>query len=444
MRVRSTVLGAIAGLVLLGATLAGCGPESTTGAGEPTPAMREVGYFPQWVVYTQNFFVKNLVTSGAAARLTNVDYAFAKVAKEGNAIVCQSGDPVADYTKVFTADQTVDGVPDAAGAKLNGNFAELRKLKARYPKLKVILSIGGWDWSDIFSDAALTAGSRQAFVSSCVDRFIRGNLPVSAGSGGPGSAAGIFDGVDIDWEWPGSEGNPGNTIRNADKANYAALVKEFRRQLDAYGQQTGKHYELSAFIPAEPTKITAGFDTSAVFASLDYGNVQGYDFHGGWEATTNQQSALRIPDGAPTDNPDFSLDGAIQAWLDAGVAPAKLVLGVPSYGEGWSGVKGGGDGLFQQASRPAAGSVEQGSEYFRNLESLPNKGFKLYRDTDADFAWLFDGSTFWTIDDPTVIAAKMAYVRKNKLGGAMMWDLSGDDAKATLQTAIDTGLHATS
>ena len=290
--------------------------------GSHRPAMRQVGYFVQWGIYGRSFFVKNLDTSGEASKLTDLDYAFANVAPEGTDVTCQSGDAWADYQRPVPAEESVDGVADQRGEPLNGNFGQLLKLKAKYPDLKVLLSLGGWSWSKYFSDAALTPQSRAAFVSSCVDRFIKGNLP-SLGpgdAGGPGSAAGVFDGIDVDWEWPGASGNVGNIVRPEDKANLTLLLKEFRRQLDAYGTQTNKHYELSAFLPADPAKIAAGFDGRKIFSSLDYGNVQGYDFHGTWESATNQQSAIRLPSGAPA-GPDFSIDSSVQGVARGGRAP---------------------------------------------------------------------------------------------------------------------------
>ena len=194
--------------------------------------LRQVGYFIQWGIYGRAFFVKNLDTSGAAARLTHINYAFGNVAPEGGARDLPVRRRVGRLPAARSAaEESVDGVGDLWGEPLNGNFGQLLKLKAKHPKLKVMLSLGGWTWSKYFSDAALTAQSREAFVTSCVDRFIKGNLP-SLGpgeSGGPGSAAGVFDGIDLDWEWPGSEGNAGNIIRPEDKANFTLLVKEFRR-----------------------------------------------------------------------------------------------------------------------------------------------------------------------------------------------------------------------
>ena len=175
----------------------------------------------------------------------------------------------------------------------------------------MLISLGGWTWSTYFSNAAATPASRAAFVESCIDLYIKGNLVNHDGSaGGPGSAAGVFDGIDLDWEWPGSAGEPGNVIRPEDKQNFTALLAEFRRQLDAYGRTTRKHYELTAFLPANPANMDAGYEGRKIFRYLDFATVQGYDFHGTWEMRANQQSALRVPAGAP-DNPDFSVEVAI-------------------------------------------------------------------------------------------------------------------------------------
>jgi chitinase len=311
--------------------------------------------------------------------------------------------------------------------------------------LKVLLSIGGWTWSKYFSDAALTDRSRRAFVASCIDLFIKGNLPQLDGdpSGGPGAAAGVFDGFDLDWEWPNWPGNTGNVMRPDDRTNFTKLAAEFRRQLDSYGRRSHQHYQLSAFLPANTGAIDAGFEARKIFKYLDFGTLQGYDFHGAWESTTNHQSALRVPAGEPV-TPDFSVVSTVDAWLDRGAPRGQLVVGMPYYGHGWTGVPNVNHGLFQTSTGPAAGSVEAGTDDYRVLAGLPSAGFTVYRDRSADFAWLFDGTTFWTFDDPAVIAAKTAYIRHAHLGGAMVWSLDGDDPSGTLTQALYSGLRGRS
>ncbi|HEU4422208.1 MAG TPA: glycoside hydrolase family 18 protein [Pilimelia sp.] len=412
---------------------------AVTGSGGHGPKLRNVGYFTQWGIYGRAFLVKNLDTSGAAAKLTHINYAFGNVNAEG---LCASVDVWADYQKVFTAEESVDGVADNWGEPLNGNFGQLLKLKAKHPKLKVNMSLGGWTLSKYFSDAVLTAESRRKLVSSCVDIFIKGNLP-SLGpgdAGGPGSGAGVFDGIDLDWEWPNWPGNPGNILRPEDKKNFTLLLTEFRRQLDAYGRTTRKHYELTAFLPANPAAIDAGFEVKKIFKYFDFATVQGYDFHGTWESITNQQSALRRPAGAP-DNPDFTASRAINAYTSRGAPSRKLVLGIPYYGQGWTGVQGGGDGLFQPAAGPAPGTWAPGTEDYKKLAQLAAGGtFTVYRDWRAGHAWLFDGTTFWTFDDPVLARQKTWFIRRLDLGGAMVWSLDGDDANATMTKTIAAGL----
>jgi chitinase len=422
--------------LLAAAPAAQAGTVDTQG-GEDHGKLRNVGYFIQWGIYGRSFFVKNLETSGAAANLTHINYAFGNVNAEG---LCASVDVWADYQRPVGAEESVDGVADTWGEPLNGNFDQLRKLKAKHPKLKVLISLGGWTLSKYFSDAALTPQSRAKVVASCVDMFVKGNLP-SLGpgeSGGPGSATGLFDGIDIDWEWPNWPGNTGNVLRPEDKKNMTALLAEFRKQLNAYGRETGKHYLLTAFLPANPAAIDAGWEADKIFRSLDFATVQGYDFHGTWEMVTNQQSALRRPVNSP-DNPDFTGNRAIHAWVARGAPSRELVLGIPYYGQGWTGVTGG-NGLFKPATGPAAGTWAPGTEDYKVLATLPGKGYTVYRDTRNGHAWLFNGTTFWTFDDPSVVQQKTRYIRNNNLGGAMVWSLDADDANATLTKTIAAGL----
>ena len=121
----------------------------------PPGGAKVVGYFAEWGVYGRNYHVKNIDTSGSAAKLTHINYAFGNVTGGQ----CAIGDAYADYDKAYTAAESVDGVADTwdAGA-LRGNFNQLRKLKQMYPNIKVLWSFGGWTWSGGFGQAAAEPG----------------------------------------------------------------------------------------------------------------------------------------------------------------------------------------------------------------------------------------------------------------------------------------------
>ncbi|MFD3807185.1 glycoside hydrolase family 18 protein [Streptomyces sp. NPDC058611] len=440
---RRSMLGKLAvaacSLSLLTAFAPSAGAHGDGGKGHDR-SYKKVGYFTQWGVYGRDFQVQDLDANGSAGKLTHINYAFGNVSADGKCFtgnVPGEADAWADYARPLDAANSVDGVADTWDQPLAGNFNQLRELKAKHPGLKALISLGGWSWSTHFSDAALTPASRKALVTSCLDLYIKGNLPQDGARGGAGAAGGVFDGIDLDWEWPGSAGDADTKFRPEDKANFTALVKEFRTQLDALAksQKRKAKYELTAYVPTATAKIDAGFDVRRIMRDFDFVNLQGYDFHVSGEGTTAQQSALRARN-------DFSVDGTVEAWKRRGAPAHKLVVGMPFYGQGWTGVSGGGDGMGQPATGPAPATWAAGYEDYKELKKLAASGsYQVHRDRRGGHAWLFDGTTLWTYDDPQVLRTKTAYVREEGLGGAMFWSLDADTADGELITAVDRGLR---
>ncbi|NRQ39189.1 glycoside hydrolase family 18 protein [Nonomuraea sp. NN258] len=382
---------------------------------------KRVAYFIQWGVYGRNYHVKDIDVTGAAAKLTHLNYAFGFVNAEGT---CYSSDPWADWQRPVPAEQSVDGVADAPGQALNGNLNQLLKLKAKHPHLKTLISLGGWTGSRWFSDAVLTPEGRTKLAQSCVDLWLRGNLPGLE----PGAAAGVFDGIDLDWEWPGSSGHPDNVFRPEDKRNFTLFVEELRAQMRSYASGS----LLSAFLPAATAKIDAGFEVRRVFRALDFATIQGYDLRGSWELQTGHNGNL-LTDRRDPNPVRYSVDQTVRDYLSRGAPARKIVVGVPAYGQGWTGVKGGGDGLYKPADGPAPGKWGAGTEDYKDLVTKPGKR---YRDFRTGTMWLYDGNEFWSYDDPAVLMQKAAYIRLKGLGGSMMWSIDQDDAKASLTTAL--------
>ncbi|GEM44916.1 glycosyl hydrolase family 18 protein [Deinococcus cellulosilyticus] len=421
---------------------------------QPGGNYRRVAYFSQWGIYGRGYLVKNIETSGTAPTLTHINYAFGNVyaqpdgtykcgivtrAESGNQ---DGGDGFADYQKGFSAAESVDGVADVWDQKLKGNFNQLKKLKTKYPNLKVLISLGGWTWSKWFSNAASTDALRKTLVSSCIDVYIKGNLPVDAGSatGGAGVGAGVFDGIDIDWEYPGGGGLPTNTVSAADKQNFTLLLKEFRTQLDALGATNGKKYQLTIAAPGGADKV-ANQEPALYKDYLDFINIMTYDFRGAWDATgpTNFHSNLYTDPSGPGTAPakNYSVDSIVNTFLSAGVPANKLVVGIPFYGRGWTGVPNVNNGLYQSATGAARGTYEAGIEDYKVLKNFAGTKF---RHPVTKQMWVYDGSTFWSYDDEQVIQEKANYIKSKGLGGSMVWSLDGDDSTGTLAKAIYNNL----
>ncbi len=128
----------------------------------------------------------------------------------------------------------------------------------------------------------------------------------------------------------------------------------------------------------------------------------------------------------------------MRTYLAGGAPPAKIVIGIPYYGRGWTGVTNANNGLYQSSSGPAKGTYEAGIDDYKKL--IAKNGNRFY-DASAGASWFFDGRNFWSYDDPQVIAQKTAYVKANGLGGTMVWSLDGDTDTGTLTTAVHNGLN---
>ncbi len=413
------------GIACLAILAAPAWSDTTVSAHAPTsaatPAREVVGYFTSWGIYARGYTAKSLASQGALPRITTLNYAFGSVAPasaDGSGpVVCRLGDAWADVERPWTAEESVDGTAVDDSQPLRGNFQQLRALKRLQPGLKVLVSLGGWNGSKWFSDAALTPASRSAFVKSCVDLFIRGRTGGETEGNGP--AAGVFDGIDIDWEHVAAEAAPGNIVRPEDTVNFTLLLQEFRRQLDAIDPAL----RLTIAAPAGPQN-SAKIELAAVAKTVDFINLMAYDLHVSSERRTNHQAALAPSPRDPDRAKDLSVVEAVGRYLQAGVPRSRLVVGAPLYSQGWSGVNPAGNGLYQPAAGPAQGTYEAGVDDFKTVRAKP--GFTRHRDAWSRAAWLFDGSTFWTFDDEQVVREKARIVRATGLRGMMFWELSGD------------------
>jgi chitinase len=252
-----------------------------------------------------------------------------------------------------------------------------------------------------------------------VDTFIHGNF-------GPGvSDSTLFDGIDVDWEYPAVAGHEGNVYRPEDTRTFTLLLAELRRQLDAVDPDL----LLTIAAPA-PERCYAAIELEQIHQYLDWINLMTYDFHGSSDATTNHHAHLYSSPADP--GGDLSSDATVRGYLAAGIPAHKLILGLPFYGRCWAGVPDVNDGLYQPARW-------KGSQNYRTLKERDVPGFW---DPVACAHWTYDGDEFCTLENETSIAHKMRYVNEHGLGGAMFWELCGDDDAGSLIAAVYDGLHS--
>ncbi|MFH9710958.1 glycoside hydrolase family 18 protein [Streptomyces luteogriseus] len=386
------------------ATAATSAQEAAAGAKAAPRAAgsKVIGYFTEWGTYDRKYYVKNIETSGSGGRLTHINYAFGNVTGGK----CAMGDGYAATDRAYTAAESVDGKADTWDQPLRGNFNQLRKLKQKHPNLKVLWSFGGWTWSGGFGEAAKNPS---AFAQSCYDLVENSKW------------ADVFDGIDIDWEYPNT---CGATCDTSGKASFRNLMQALRAKF-------GSKNLVTAAITADATpggKIDAA-DYAGAAPYVDWYNPMTYDFFGAWDAAgpTAPHSPLTSYSGIP--KADNHSSATIAKLKGLGIPASKLLLGIGFYGRGWTGVTQAAPG--GTATGPAGGTYEQGIEDYKVLRTkCPATG------TVAGTAYAKCGGDWWSYDTPATIGTKMNYKNQQGLGGTFFWELSGDTANGELIKAI--------
>ena len=406
-----------------------------------------IGYFPGW---TSSTFPANS-TNINANNLTVINYAFLDICWNG-----QHGNPDPGSGGLSSCkDANGNAITPANGTIVLGdatidpvNMNNLVALKSVNPKLKVVASVGGWSWSNQFSNMASSSTSRSAFINSAVALMRQYEL----------------DGLDIDWEYPTKIGVPctsGNTCqRTTDKQNFVTLVQGLRSAFDSAGASDGKRYSITIAAGADQGYVYDPSGSSAWLVqlanSLDWINIMTYDFHGPWDSSSGNVAPLYFDPADKSANASaFYTDAAVTLYLNQGIPANKVVIGEPFYGYGWAGCAAGpnGDGLYQACTGSAVGSqdatfnfaflTDQGylSKDVNGKYTVGGKGFVRHWNSAAKVPYLYNPSTkvFITYDDEASIHEKNNYLKAKGLRGGMFWELNGDRNK-TLGTVLSNDL----
>lgn len=363
-------------------------------------------------------------------KITHIQYAFADLCWNGKT---SKG-----------ADCQKPGIPLHEEYKFNGeivlgdteadliNFEAFRRVKADHPGLKLILSVGGWSWSDNFSNMAATEQTRLAFANSVVE-FIR--------------EFGL-DGIDIDWEYPVAGGEEGNSNSPDDKHNFGLLMKAVREALDTAGAKDGRYYLLT-IASKESDDFIENADLANSVRYLDFVSVMTYDYSGAWDPLAHHNSPLfQDPNHPEASAARNNVQGSLRSNLNAGIPGYKLNLGVPFYGKGWLNVTDGGQYGTSQGRDLGGGIFGTWENYtfdYQDLERnyVDKNGFKRYWNEYSKVPYLYNEETgdFITYNDRESMVYTASLVRSLDLGGIMSWELHGDRT-LTLSNQLELDLPA--
>lgn len=354
-----------------------------------------IGYCPNWQYHARNNLFKP--TNIKYSNYTILNYCFFNPEANG---------------KISSTDAPTDKI------LLEGNSSVVAL--AHKANVKVMASIGGWTLSDNFPSIAANATSRANFAGDCNKLLKQYD----------------FDGIDVDWEYPGYDEHMGTA---ADKKNFTIFMKQIRDSITALGLRLGKQYKLSACFGASSERASY-IEWSSIVSILDMINVMSYDFFGEWDAVANHNSPLYAPAEGEA---SFNLNSAFLMLTQQHSVPAsKINLGVPFYGRSQKG----GTALFKPTSGQADLTTfpdEEGAPAYYTVMAQLSK-FNSYWDNTAKVPYLFGKSggtaagTFVSYDDKKSIGLKASYVNSKGARGVIVWDISHD----LMETAPGSGVVA--
>ena len=377
---------------------------------------RLVGYYLSYDIYEQGY----LVTDIPADQLTHLIYGHATISDNGQ---CQSSDEWADTGFRYPGDRETE--------RMRGNFKQLRLLKENNPDLQILLAIGGWDFSENFSQAASTPELRLRLARSCA-AFMR-----EYG----------FDGIDIDWRYPIAGGAEDTIGREEDGTNLTLLIAEFRAQLDEWAERDEQTYLLTMTAPPF-AQLVQDMEIDVLHVDVDWINVTTYGFHGEWSEAASHHAPLFSSSQDPreeTVSQFYNVNAAVTAYLDAGVPASKILVGIPFYAQAWSDIQDNNYfGLYEETDSVPLGTRPGGVLYYGDLGPLlASENYVRFFDDEAKAPWLYNPTERVVIsyEDAQSIRNKTDYIRALDLGGVMVWELSFDDEEHTLLNEIYRGLN---
>ncbi|KAK6537934.1 hypothetical protein TWF694_010830 [Orbilia ellipsospora] len=377
---------------------------------------RSVGYYPDWYVYDRKFNPDSVIVD----QFTHLIIPFADIRRNGEVYHV---DKDGEFNNIYSKN------PSTVGGAVHGVTEDLFRMKSQKRDLKLMLGIGGWTYSQgphqlpgepgNFSLGCDTPEKRATFAKSAVQ------LVNDMG----------YDGVDIDWEYP----------RDATEGQWLSdLVRLTRLELDGLSKRLGAgKFLLSVAVSVDPAKL-ALMNISEMDKHLDFWSVMGYDFAGTFSTITQHASNL-FPTG--DSKSAFSLSQGVDNYINAGINPRKLNIGVPIYAHGFLNTDGFGSSFVQPQKEPPHGDWDQVGFYdYNSLEQKWIPDGELFEDEEIGAAWLYSKNSrnLFSFDTPKIVEQKAKWMVERGLGGMMWWQLNADKFDVWSNNLIESAVRVMS
>lgn len=281
---------------------------------------------------------------------------------------------------------------------------------------KLMVSLGGWTYSDKFPGIAADVNRRATFARECRTVVELYGL----------------DGIDIDWEYPADA---------SQKQNFTLLLKQVRDTLNVLSAKIQQPLLLTIAAGASPSHINM-VEWDKVAPLVDVINLMSYDFYGTWDSQTNHNAPLNAV--AKHGQTGFSCSEAVNNMLAAGVPADKITLGLAWYGR--SHITSGAPGLQVPGTGKAdvvRFTADEGTPLYYNIVAAQSD-FNSFWDSTAMVPYLVSktGNTFVSYDNERSVGLKAQEILRSRLRGAIIWEISGDyiESTATPGTIASTPL----